>query len=170
MAYPSGTEWRAVSPVIGSQPIGSAETAARHSIGYRTRAHDHTYGDAEFVYLLGAASTAKGDLVAFDAETGATKRAYKGMRGQIAVAMSACDAGQYGWYAVKGAIPVLSAASGQSGLGFLSTTTSSVDVNGEEGERIDGLSVAVASGGFSTAKLNHPSANGSDSDASERKG
>lgn len=171
MAYPTGTEWRAVSAVIGAQPIGAAETTARHNIGVRTRAHDHTYGTSELVYLSGVADCAAGDLVVYDPKTGATSRAYAGMRGPVAVAMSACVAGSYGWFAVDGCVPVLCASTALLGPAYMTTTVASVDAAGEEGERVDGLSIqAVASGGYATCKLVRPSANGSDSDASEFKG
>jgi hypothetical protein len=172
LAYPTGTEWRAVSSVIGAQPIGATESAARHTIGMRTRAHDHTYGDAEFVYLLGVADTAAGDLVSYDPKSGVTERALRGKRGPLAVAVSACTAGLYGWYAVEGSVPLATELSVVSlGTVYLSDTAGEVRGIPTDGQRIDGLAVrALPSGGFATAALQQPSANGGDLTADFKRG
>jgi len=45
---------------IGIQPIATTSTVRNHPLGMIVRASDPTYGEAEFIYLTGVASTAAG--------------------------------------------------------------------------------------------------------------
>lgn len=94
--------------VIGSQPIATNSTVKNHPFGTVVRAIDPTYGEGEFIYLLGVASTVVGSLVTYQADTGVTAlspdTAKSGL--PVAVAMSACVASQYGWYQIGGAAVV----------------------------------------------------------------
>lgn len=91
---------------IYSQPIANTETtqATDIPVGTMARAVDPTFGAAEFIYLLGVASTAIGSLVTYNLVTGATALAPIGANKPqpIAVAMSANVAAQYGWYQISG--------------------------------------------------------------------
>ena len=90
----------------GAQPIANTETAAKHYLGQVVRGYDSTYGEGEFIYLLGVGSTEVGFLVIYDATTyqtallTVTNGKNKGQ--PIAVAMSANVATQYGWYQIGG--------------------------------------------------------------------
>ena len=44
--------------VVGSQAIATTDTDQLHPLGTIVRAYDPTYGEGEFIYLLGVASTA----------------------------------------------------------------------------------------------------------------
>jgi hypothetical protein len=171
LSYPS-TEWFLQSATIGSQPIAELSTSALHTVGQRVKAKDYHYGEVEFVYLPGAASVATGDLVTFDEKSGVTAQAVQGSRGPLAVAMSDCVAGDYGWFAVSGCVPVKTDAGSAIKLGaaFLCATVGAATDVLQEGEKVDGLAIkAQPSGGFVTCRLSAPSANGNESNTLEEK-
>jgi len=87
--------------VVGS---GTAAIAARHPLGTIEKAVDPTYGEGEFIYLLGVASTIVGSVVTWHPSTFQTALAPvgTGLPQPIAVAMSANVAGSYGWYQIAG--------------------------------------------------------------------
>lgn len=91
-------------PYIGCQPIANTETVAKHPLGTIVRGVDPTYGEGEFIYLLGVASTVVGSCVAYDTAGYQTKLAPAGTNKPepIAFAMSANVASQYGWYQISG--------------------------------------------------------------------
>src|SRR3954463_7434432 len=104
MAYPT-VNFRATDMALGLQGISETSTTQKHPLGMLVRATDFTYGEGEFIYLVGAASTAAGDLVCYNSKTGATTRTAhgaSGSNGPCAVAMSDNVASQYGWYQVSG--------------------------------------------------------------------
>ncbi|MFA6984577.1 MAG: hypothetical protein WC213_00025 [Arenimonas sp.] len=96
--------YRITSPLIAQQLIADTSTTQNHPIGTIVRAKDSTYGEAEFIYLLGVASTAVGSLVTYNGATGVTALAPVGTNKAqpIAVAMSANVASQWGWYQISG--------------------------------------------------------------------
>jgi hypothetical protein len=89
---------------IGTQPIADTDTEQKHKLGTIVRAVDPTYGEAEFIYLKGVASTAVGSLVTYNTSSWTTTLAAVGTNKAqpIAVAMSANVASQYGWYQISG--------------------------------------------------------------------
>ena len=125
------------NPLAGYQPIAVTDTTQNHSLGTIVRANDPTYGGGEFIYLTGVASTAVGDWVSFNSETGATVR-WAGTAGEgrpLAIAMSANVASQYGWYQVQGnAVANISGtvAAGDKVFWQATATTSSTQVNGKQ--------------------------------------
>lgn len=101
--------------VIGTQPIAETSTTQKHPLGTIVRAKDPTYGEGEFIYLLGVVNTDAGDAVVYDAEGHQTAigSVAVGVSRPVAVAMSANVAGQYGWYQIGG-IAVINKASASS--------------------------------------------------------
>lgn len=93
---------------IGLQPLANTETEAKCKLGTIVKGVDPTYGEAEFIYLLGVASTAVGSVVTFDPDTYQTTLAAVGgnQPQPIAFAMSANVASQYGWYQISGVATV----------------------------------------------------------------
>jgi len=73
-------------------------------LGNIVRASDPTYGEGEFILLLGVASTVVGSVVKYNATTYQTalitNTAVQAV--PVAVAMSANTAGLYGWYQISG--------------------------------------------------------------------
>lgn len=74
------------------------------TLGMTARAFDPTYGEGEFILLVGVASTAVGSLVSFNATTYQTALSADtaNLAGPVAVAMSACTAALFGWYQIGG--------------------------------------------------------------------
>lgn len=113
MAY-TFTEPRAGFPAITDNAIPTTietvgSTVVRSipvPLGTIARAVDPTYGEGEFIRLLGVASTVVGSLVKYNATTyqtallSVTNGKNKGV--PVAVAMSACVANQHGWYQISG--------------------------------------------------------------------
>ena len=93
-----------VYTVAGAQPITTHSTVQKHPLGAIVRGVDPTYGEAEFIYLLGVASTAVGSVVTYDASTYQTVLSAVGgsIPRPIAIAMSANVASEYGWYQISG--------------------------------------------------------------------
>lgn len=136
------------SPYAGAQPIADTSTVQNHPIGTIVRAFDPTYGEGEFIYLVGVASTLVGTVVTWhDADTtlGLTAFATTAVDSgePLAVSMSANVASQYGWYQISGIAVVgkantLSLAPGvdlaiASGLAIAAATTN----------RVRGLNTAI---------------------------
>ena len=68
------------------------------------RAFDPTYGEGEFILLVGVANTVVGSLVTYNATTYQTTLSANtaNQATPVAVAMSACTAGLFGWYQIGG--------------------------------------------------------------------
>lgn len=93
--------------VIGSQKIAENSTTQNHPVGTVVRATDPTYGEGEFVYLIGVASTIIGSIVSYedgDTLVGQTALATTAIDSgePLAVAMSANVAAEFGWYQISG--------------------------------------------------------------------
>ena len=133
--------WAITTPRVGGQAIDETSTTARHTLGARIMAKSATYGEGEFIYLLGVASTTVGSVVQWNATTFQTALAAVGtnLPRPIAVAMSANVASQYGWYQVSG-ISVMAKSSatclvsgvavGVKTIGFIATTGTGKEVSG----------------------------------------
>lgn len=113
MAY-TFTSPRAGLPAITDHVIpATVETVGATTVtnvlvplGTRVRAKDPTYGEGEFIRLVGVASTVVGSMVIYNATTyqtaliTTTNGKNKGV--PVAVAMSACVASEHGWYQIGG--------------------------------------------------------------------
>jgi len=89
---------------IGFQRIADTSTTQNHPLGTVVRATDTTYGEGEFIYLLGVANTAIGSPVVYNDLTFQTTLAPVGTNKPepVAFSMSANVASQYGWYQISG--------------------------------------------------------------------
>jgi hypothetical protein len=172
MAYPTSTQlnFKIVTPLIGAQSIMDTSTTQNHPLGTKVRAVDVGtlgYGEGEFVYLKGVASTAAGDVVVYDPVAGTTTRAVAASRGPMAVAMSANVASQYGWYQVFGQAAVNTASAGTGAANALlqtSATAGQATVSGTASQKIDCAVCKTTQGtptsGFTQVALHFPAANG----------
>lgn len=133
---------------VVSQPIAVTSTtiASDVPLGTIVRAKDPTYGESEFIYLLGVASTIVGSVVTYDLSTKQTVLSAVGgnIPRAVAVAMSANVASQYGWYQIGGTAVVakqatVSLAAGAA-VGVLSTGLIAGTGSGKE---IQGAAVAA---------------------------
>lgn len=151
------------SAYIGAQDIATTDTVKNLPVGTLVKAVDPTYGEGEFIYLKGVASTVVGDLVVYDQYANTTTRAVAGSRGPAAVAMSANVANQYGWYQVKGAAVVKAGTVAAGGNVYLTATAGTVDDAVVAGDKVDGARIKTADGtpsaGFAVVQLDRPAAN-----------
>lgn len=149
----------AVSTLAGAQPIANTSTTAAHALGTIVRATDPTYGEGEFIYLLGVASTAVGSIVTYDATTYLTVLSAVGenIPRAVAVAMSANVASQYGWYQISGQAVcaktcTISLAAGAA-VGVLTTGLIAGTGSGKEIQGAAVAAVASATAGRTTVKV-----------------
>ncbi len=158
MAYPTGVSFKHTSGVVGAQPIHDTSATARHALGSVVLAKDVTYGEGEFIYLVGVASTAQGDLVVYNSKTGATTRTVAGTtKGPVGVAMADLTAGLYGWYQISGATPVKAGTVAADTDVYLSTA-SSVDDLVDVGDKVDGATFkAATASGYALVQMARPS-------------
>lgn len=100
------------STLAGCQPIANTETDRKHPLGTIVRATDPTYGEGEFIYLLGVANTVVSLGVSYSKSTYQTAIIPDTATQScpVAWAMSANVAAQYGWYQIEGMVPVLKTA------------------------------------------------------------
>jgi hypothetical protein len=144
MAYANHT-------LAGGQQIAVTSTVRAHPLGQIVRATDPTYGQGEFIYLLGVASTTVGSIVSWNATTYQTALgvAVSLVARPMAVAMSANVAAQYGWYQVSGlAVCAKSSAvsfAAGAAVGVLSTATGLAAATASGNELQGALIAAVAS-------------------------
>lgn len=153
---------------IGGQAIADTSTTQNHPLGTICHATDPTYGGGEFIYLLGVASTAVGSLVTYGVTTYQTALAPVGTNKpqQLAVAMSANVASQYGWYQIAGLAIMAKTATvslaagvavGVKTIGLVASTGSGKEINGA-------LVAAVASAATGrttvTVSINRPTMQG----------
>lgn len=97
------------TPEMGTQPIAVNSTVKNHDLGRIITARDPVYGEGEFIYLLGVASTVVGSVVTWNGVSSGTPTfqttlapSTAGLAQPVAVAMSANVATQYGWYQISG--------------------------------------------------------------------
>lgn len=160
------------TPNLGMPPIAEARTvgdlAGRSTpgpwYGDIHRAEDKSYGAGEFIYLKGAASTAVGSWVTYNADDWSTTLLAANAIGPVAVAMSACDAGQAGWYQIQGKTIGL-ALTGflDNGNVYATATAGSVDDAVVAGDRVQGAkgasAVGVPSAGLAEFEIARPFVN-----------
>lgn len=160
--------YQILSPVVGAQPIAETSSTAKHKVGTIIQAYDSSYGVGEFIYLLGVASTAVGDIVTYNSKTGQTTRAAVGTNKPqpVAVAMSANLASHYGWYQISGIAVATKAAtiSLAAGVAVGVKTVGRISVTGS-GKEVQGAlvnAVASAKTGVITVSLviNRPALQG----------
>lgn len=153
----------------GFQQISETSSTQQHPLGTIVTATDPTYGEGEFIYLTGVASTVVGSIVNYKGTTYQTALGYAGenVPGPLAVAMSANGAGAYGWYQISGlavaakACTVSFAAAAKVAVG----SSSGLAVATLSGQEIQGAmvsAVASATAGRTTVTLviNRPSSQG----------
>ena len=134
--------------IAGAQPIANTDTTKKQPLGTIVRGWDPTYGEGEFIYLLGVGSTEVGSVVLYNATTYQTalitvsNGKNKGL--PVAVAMSANVASQYGWYQISGNAVIKKtgvAVTPQVPI-FISATSGRIKVLASAGQQILGAQTA----------------------------
>lgn len=149
---------------LGLQSITETSTTRNHPLGTIRRAYDTAttaYGEGEFIYLLGVASTAVGSVVTYAMDNGATALLVANAIGPVAIAMSANVASQYGWYQIKGkGVAKVLASFADNGNCYATATAGSIDdavVAGDLVKNMKGASaIDTPSTGLAEIELDHP--------------
>lgn len=139
-----------INPRLGLPGIEDTSTTQADGIelGATAYATHSTYGGGAFVYLQGATNTVVGSWVTYNEDDYSTALLAVSTIGQVAVAMSANEASQFGWYQVKGK----AIGKGLSGLDaddanvYATGTAGSVDDAVVAGDRVKRCKTASAVG------------------------
>lgn len=157
---------------IVNQKIGdTSATQADIPLGTRVRAKDPTYGEGEFIYLLGVASTVVGSVVVYDgASTGtptwqtALAPSTAGLGKTLAVAMSANVGSQYGWYQIAGQAVCATNGTLTSGANVYLAGSGQLTSTQANGKQVLGAFSSTATGTPAASQavitMNHPHAQG----------
>lgn len=159
------------SQYIGAPAITDTDTTQKVPLGTIVKAYNPTYGEGEFIYLLGVASTVVGSVVKYNATTyqtallSVTNGKNKGV--PVAVAMSANVASQYGWYQISGnaVVKKTSVAVTPQVPVFISATDGRLKVLASAGQQILGaqsanLTTIVTTTSTVVVTINRPSTQG----------
>ena len=151
-------------PIAGTQAIADASTTQNHALGKIVRAEDPTYGEGEFIYLKGVASTIVGSIVEYNTsfQSGLDSTALDSPQ-PLAVAMSICTASYYGWYQISGIAQVAKLSTTSFAADAFFAASAGLAIAAATGLRIHGAVVAVVASAVSvaapdlvTAMLNRP--------------
>jgi hypothetical protein len=151
---------------VGAQLIEESRTVAQNAsetLLSTVKAFDPTYGEGEFIYLIGVASTAVGDAVVYSS-TGQTTRTLAASRGPVAIAMSANGAGARGWYQIRGLAVVNAATVVAETAAQLTATDGRLDDTTTATNYVDGAVWKGATGtpaaNLAICAINYPVAQG----------
>jgi hypothetical protein len=147
--------------IIGLQPIANTETTQLHPLGLVVDAIDPTYGPGKFIYLKGVASTAVGSFVLYNQDDYTTSLLAANDIGQVAIAMSANVASQYGWYQISGkAVGKVLAGFVDNANVYGTATAGSVDDAVVAGDRVKcckgASAIGTPSAGLAEFEINFP--------------
>ena len=150
-----------ISHYVVEQAIADTSTTQKLPLGTIVLAKDTTYGVGEFIYLKGVASTAVGSWVLYNEDDYSTSLLAANDIGQVAVAMSANVADQYGWYQIKGkAVGKALAAFADNGNVYATATAGRIDdavVAGDRVKKAKGASaVDTPSTGLAEFEIDRP--------------
>jgi hypothetical protein len=172
MAYPAITvlNYVVTTPLLGAQPIMQPSTTQNHPIGTIVRAVDvgtAQLGEGEFIYLKGIGSVAAGSVVSYDQSVPSCELLVDdGRIGQIAVAMAAVVASNYGWFQISGAAVAKYLTNAAINLqAYVTATPGSISSDIVTGDVITGANFKTAvdlagtktAAGFTTVQLSRPS-------------
>jgi hypothetical protein len=162
----------AAAGTIFSAP-GPAGRSTPGRLGCIAKAYDPKYGEGEFIYLLGVASTAVGSVVNWGGVDANGKPTYQTalegatpIKGQpLAVAMSANGANQFGWYQISGqAVAAVSGTAFTAGVAVFLAAGGTVTPTPAAGAQVENaISVSVGgvpSAGFVVLSIDRPFAEG----------
>ena len=122
--------------ILGQAIIDNSATQSL-PLGSIVQGIDETYGSGEFIYLKGAANTVVGSWVTYNADDHSTALLAANAIGPVAVAMSACLAGEFGWYQISGkAVGKVLAGYVDNALVWATATAGSVDDTVVDGDMV----------------------------------
>jgi len=86
-------------------PATQVDTTALYELGTVAKAEDTTYGALELVYLQAGANDVLGSAVTFGGDY-VTALAVANAVGQIGASLAPKSSGEFGWFVVRGNVPV----------------------------------------------------------------
>jgi len=105
MAAKTAGTWVSIDATkVGINPDSTVGTTQLYPLGFKVKAKDvgsTAYGEGEFIYLEGVASTVRGSVVLITDDFATSLLAARD-KGDVAVALGACVASNYGWYQIFG--------------------------------------------------------------------
>lgn len=130
---PDITNVTSIAPGVSNLP----STVLEAQLGEIRQGWDSALGSAEFIYLKGVASLAVGDVVTYNAFTGATTRwaGTANTGAPLAIAVSAPSSSQYGWFQISGNAVVTcsgTVAAGDAAFYSATATLKTAAVNGKQ--------------------------------------
>lgn len=133
--------------LVGHQGIHVTSDVQQHPLGVRVNAIDPVYGEGEFIYAKGVASTEVGSWVVLNEDDYSTTLLAANAIGKVGVAMSANVANQYGWYQTSGkAVGKVLAGFVDNANVYATATAGSVDDAVVAGDRVKNCKGASAIG------------------------
>lgn len=140
---------------VGFQAIADTSTVRNHPLGTRVRAIDPVYGEGEFIYLQGIASTVVGTVVTYNsAYLTALAAIGSNLPRPVAFAMSANLASAYGWYQIGGlAVASKALATSLAAAAAVGVKTAGFVAASGTGKEIQGALVAAVSSSKSSVSL-----------------
>lgn len=146
---------------IGHQALDEVSTTQNHPVGKIVKAYDPDYGEGEFIYLLGVASTAVGSAVTYNMDNGSTTLLAANAIGPVAFAMGANVASSYGWYQIQGkAVGKVATGFADNANCYATSTAGTIDdavVSGDRIKRCKGASaIGTPSSGLAELEIHRP--------------
>lgn len=148
-----GAEFTKVYDPVG---FNGAVPVFEFPLGTICRGWDPTYGEGEFIFLQGVASTGVDDFVVYDLKNKTTTRTTTSQKGPGAIAKAAIVANKAGWYQVRGACQVNSTAAAAGAIAYIAATSVLLNT-AVAGQGVDGAVFTSAhSGGKADVLLTYP--------------
>ena len=138
----------AVNSLVIPQAIDETSTTQLLPLGTRVRAYDvaaTAYGEGEFIYLKGVASTVLGSIVTYSQDDNSTALLVANAIDPVAVSMSDNVASSYGWYQIFGkAVGKVLAGFVDNANCYATATAGSIDDAVVAGDRVKCMKGASA--------------------------
>ncbi len=142
------SNFKIISQEVIPQAIADTSTTKLCNLGARVRAVDMAttaYGEAEFIYAIGVASTVVGSVALINSDSYQTSLAVANDKGQLGLAMSINVAGQYGWYQIAGkGVADVATGFADNATCYLTATPGVIDDAAVTGDLIIGMKGASA--------------------------
>lgn len=159
------SDFKPISNRVIPQKIAENSTTQELPLGTVVEAEDRAdtqYGQGEFIYLKGVASTVVGSVVLIDQDDFSTSLAVANDVGYLAVAMAATVANEFGWYQITGKAVIKGLASlADNASLYLTATAGSLDDAVVAGDRVKGYAKTASaldtpSTGLAEADIRNP--------------
>lgn len=157
----TATGWVIAENRLGQPKIGTVSTTEAVPVGTIVQAQHNDYGQGEFVFLAGVASTTANSWVTYNMDDGSTALLAANAIGPVAIATAATVASTWGWYQIGGkAVGKVLTGFADNGNVYATATAGSVDdavVAGDRVKRAKGASaVDTPSAGLAEFEIDRP--------------